>query len=54
MNKLTDEQIRKFQAAAQAADKKADSWLIKILDSQWSWAILIGMLAAAWLLGYLL
>jgi hypothetical protein len=36
-----------------AADQQADNWLAKIAKSKWSWAIVIGIIAAAWLLGYI-
>lgn len=56
MNKinLTEEQKRKLQEAAMIADQQADNWLAKIAKSKWSWAIVIGIIAAAWLFGYLL
>lgn len=54
MNKLnlTDDQKRKLQEAALQADQHADNWLAKVAKSKWSWAIVVGIVAAAWLFGY--
>ncbi len=40
--------------AAMAAEQHTDSWLIKIADSKWSWAIVLGIIVTAWLIGVLL
>lgn len=51
---LTEEQKRKLQEAAMIADQQTDNLLVKIGKSKWSWAIALGIIAAAWLLGFLL
>lgn len=55
MNQDTQEQLRKareeFVAAAAKADARADSLLLKVVRSKWSWAIILGALLAFWLLG---
>lgn len=38
---------------ASQADQQADGLLAKISKSKWTWAIVAGILAAAWLLGYI-
>lgn len=50
---LSEEQKAKLQQAAEAADQKTDGFLVKIGKSKWSWGIVLGMLTAAWLLGYI-
>lgn len=37
---------------ASQADQKADGLLAKISKSRWTWAIVAGILVAAWLLGF--
>ncbi len=32
-------------------DQRADSLLLKVVKSKWSWAIVAGVLLAVWLLG---
>lgn len=39
--------------AAQAADQQTDSWLIKVSQNKWTWAIVAGIIIAAWLLGFI-
>lgn len=43
----------KAKKAAQAADQQTDSWLIKISQSKWTWAIVAAIIAAVWLLGFI-
>ncbi len=38
---------------ASQADQKADGVLAKIANSKWTWAIVAGILVAAWLLGFI-
>lgn len=50
---LTEEQKQKLQQAAETADQQTDNLLVKIGKSKWSWVIVLGILAAAWLLGFI-
>lgn len=51
---LTEAQKQKLEQARMVADQQTDNLLVKIGKSKWSWAIVIGIIAAAWLLGYVL
>lgn len=48
MNKRFGEQAKKIETAA---EQKTDSLLLRVARSKWSWAIVGGVLLAAWLLG---
>lgn len=51
---VPDQVIRDhINQAAKSADRATDSWLVKIGKSKWSWAIAIGIVIAAWLLGFI-
>ena len=56
--RLSDAQVKELQARLSAysaqADAAVDGWLAKITKSKWSWAIVLGIIAAAWLSGYVL
>lgn len=51
---LSDAQVAELKvrlsAFAAQADEAVDNWLIKIAKSKWSWAIVLAILAAGWLL----
>ncbi len=50
--KLTEAQKQKLEQARMVVDQQIDNLLVKIGKSKWSWAIVIGVVVAAWLLGY--
>lgn len=54
---MTPDQVAQLKNSledfASQADQKADGLLTKISNSKWTWAIIAGILVAAWLLGYL-
>lgn len=53
MKQLSEDQKRRIEAIANEADQKTDSVLAKVAKSKWSWAIAVGIIAAAWLFGYI-
>lgn len=55
--KITQAQLEaeaRARKAALAAERHTDSWLIRLADSAWSWAIVAAILVVAGLLGFLL
>ena len=43
-------ELSKFSEQADAA---VDNWLVKIGKSKWTWAIVLGIVAAAWAFGFI-
>lgn len=53
IKKAHEQAVAAAKEAAQAADQQTDAWLIEIAKSKWSWAIVAGIIVAAWLLGFI-
>lgn len=53
-DKKKQEEIKaKAEQARKEAEKQADSLLVSVGKSKWTWAIVLGIVATAWLLGFI-